>query len=130
MISPNSNLTTLVAAAINLVHESGSADSETIRIGDAGYRFVAQYHDEHGWIVVLLQEERADVICDNRMKRCFGLTARERQVARLLAERYSNKEIAHRLNVAVSTAGRHTERVLKKLGIATRRDVRRKLLES
>jgi DNA-binding NarL/FixJ family response regulator len=129
MIAPSADLTNLLAAAIGLVHAPEAAASEVIRIGDARYRLRAEYHEAGGWIVVLMQESEG-LICDDVLKTCYGLTAREIQVANLLAERLSNREIADRLDVTVSTAGRHTERVLKKLGVASRRDVRRKLLES
>lgn len=54
----------------------------------------------------------------------FGLTERESEVAQLLASRKTNKEIARMLSITVHTAWRHTERVLLKLGISSRRDVR------
>ena len=65
---------------------------------------------------------------NERLKRCYGLTNREIEVARLLAKRQSNKEIAEQLEVTVYTAGRHTERVMQKLGVGSRRDVRGKLV--
>ena len=54
----------------------------------------------------------------------FGLTERESQVAEFLARRKTNKEIARALSVTAHTARRHTERVLLKLGVSSRRDVR------
>ncbi|MGQ0563020.1 MAG: response regulator transcription factor [Gemmatimonadota bacterium] len=54
----------------------------------------------------------------------FGLTARESDVARLLAERLSCREIAERLGMGFSTARTHTERVLTKLGVRSKNDVR------
>jgi DNA-binding CsgD family transcriptional regulator len=44
-------------------------------------------------------------------------------VALLLAERRSNTEIAGALGISPHTAKRHTERVLGKLGVSTRRAV-------
>lgn len=51
------------------------------------------------------------------------LTAREREVAALLAARRTNVEIAAALGVAVPTARHHVERVMSKLGVASRRDI-------
>jgi DNA-binding CsgD family transcriptional regulator len=55
----------------------------------------------------------------------FGLTPQEARVAILLADQRSNREIADRLGVSVHTARHHTERVLAKLQIHSRYDVRR-----
>lgn len=55
--------------------------------------------------------------------RSFGLTSRETEVALLLASRLSAKEIGHLLGIAENTAKRHTERVLYKLGVGSRRHV-------
>jgi DNA-binding CsgD family transcriptional regulator len=54
---------------------------------------------------------------------CYRLTPRECEVARLLALRYSNKEISTRLGISPHTAWRHTDNVLAKLGVSTRRHV-------
>jgi DNA-binding CsgD family transcriptional regulator len=49
------------------------------------------------------------------------LTAREREVAALLAARRTNGEIAAALGVSPHTARHHTERVLQKFGVTSRR---------
>lgn len=61
------------------------------------------------------------------VRREFGLTKREAEVALLLAARRSNKEIADHLSIADKTAWRHTERVMAKLNTSSRRDVGRVL---
>lgn len=63
----------------------------------------------------------------SELRRRFGLTPREAEVALLLAARRSNKEIARDLSIAQKTAGRHTESVLAKLRTSSRRDVARVL---
>lgn len=56
-----------------------------------------------------------------------GLTARQRQIARLLANRATNAEIAAALGISVHTARHHSQRVLEKLGITSRSQVRTQL---
>ena len=127
MIKPKTDLTSLLSAAIGLVYAPRAESFDTVQIGTSRFRLITEHHKPTGWIVVLMQESAEDVLCDEELKSWYGLTGREIQVARLLAERQSNKEIAELLHVTVYTAGRHTERVLRKLGVASRRDVRGKL---
>jgi len=76
--------------------------------------------------VVLVAVERcpANVRSTHEIARRFRLTPQETRVAVLLADRRSNREIAHELGVTQHTARRHTERALCKLGIHRRTDVR------
>jgi DNA-binding CsgD family transcriptional regulator/PAS domain-containing protein len=55
-----------------------------------------------------------------RVRRIFGLTPREAEVARLLARGLSNAQVAAALGVSPHTAARHTDRVLPKLGVHAR----------
>lgn len=48
------------------------------------------------------------------------LTEREREIIRLLAEGYDNKEIAQKLNIAPKTAAFHITNILKKLKVKSR----------
>jgi DNA-binding CsgD family transcriptional regulator/tetratricopeptide (TPR) repeat protein len=50
----------------------------------------------------------------------FGLTEREREVAGVLAQGLSNREIAERLFIAEGTASVHVSRILRKLGVTSR----------
>lgn len=50
----------------------------------------------------------------------YGLTARETEVALLLAEGRSNSAIATALHISTHTARHHTQRVLSKLGVHSR----------
>ena len=52
-----------------------------------------------------------------------GLTRREREVAALIAEGMSNKEIAARLVTSRRTAESHVENILRKLGFTSRTQV-------
>lgn len=54
-----------------------------------------------------------------------GLTSRQVDVLRLLAEQLTNAEIADRLFISEKTAGHHVSAILTKLGVASRRDAAR-----
>jgi predicted ATPase/DNA-binding CsgD family transcriptional regulator len=58
-----------------------------------------------------------------------GLTRREREVAQLLAQGMSNKEIGRRLVISQRTAEAHVEHILTKLGFASRAQVANWLTE-
>jgi len=51
------------------------------------------------------------------------LTAREKELLRLLAEGYSNKEIAERLVISPSTVHSHHANLMKKLNLESRHDL-------
>jgi DNA-binding CsgD family transcriptional regulator len=55
-----------------------------------------------------------------RTSRSAGLTAREIEVLRLVAQGRSNREIAAELFIAEKTARNHVERVYAKLGVNNR----------
>jgi DNA-binding CsgD family transcriptional regulator len=55
------------------------------------------------------------------------LTPRESQVAAALVDGESNRQIAARLGVSEHTARRHTERILRKLGVRSRFAVAQRL---
>ena len=52
-----------------------------------------------------------------------GLTEREKQVLKLVAEGSSNKEIADLLGISVKTAMSHREHLMEKLGVHSRTDL-------
>lgn len=51
------------------------------------------------------------------------LSTREREVLGLLAEGYSNKEIAERLFISLSTVHTHRSNLMNKLGLSSRREL-------
>jgi DNA-binding CsgD family transcriptional regulator len=53
----------------------------------------------------------------------FGLTKREAQIARLLARRATNREIADQFDVSPHTVRHHVENIFAKLGVHSRRSV-------
>lgn len=75
-----------------------------------------------GTEAVLVTVERQDPALppSEQLQARFGLTPREAEVALLLAEGLDNRAVAERLYISPHTARRHTEKVLHKLGIASR----------
>jgi DNA-binding NarL/FixJ family response regulator len=55
----------------------------------------------------------------------LGLTSRQIEILRLLAEDLSNKVIAQRLKISPKTVDHHVMAVLTKLGVATRKEAAR-----
>ena len=53
----------------------------------------------------------------------FGLTKREAQIARFLARRATNKEIAQQLDLSPHTVRHHLENIFAKLGVHSRRAI-------
>lgn len=51
------------------------------------------------------------------------LSEREEEILRLIAWGYSNKEVAHRLDISVKTVEAHKANVMKKLGLTSRIDI-------
>src|SRR5690606_26414255 len=51
------------------------------------------------------------------------LTVRERQVARLVAEGYTNERVARELDMAEQTVGVHLRRIYRKLGVHSRNEL-------
>lgn len=117
----------LLKAAFNLIDTGEAAPTETVRVGNKDFRVIAERHEKHGWIVLLIQEPDP-VPSDYLLESLYGLTERQSEVARYLVDRLSNREMAERLGVAEATAARHTECVMRKIGVSSRNDVRVKLL--
>jgi Response regulator containing a CheY-like receiver domain and an HTH DNA-binding domain len=57
------------------------------------------------------------------------LTAREREVAQLVAEGLTNAELAQRLFISPRTAAVHVSNILRKLGVSSRTGVAQALAE-
>lgn len=71
-------------------------------------------------VLVTAASEIVNPLTDLELRSRFGLSAREIEVARLVASGLSNAEVAERLGVSYFTARNHVERLLSKLGVANR----------
>ena len=63
------------------------------------------------------------VLDDDELRERYGLTERQLNVARLMAEGCTNAEMASRLGVSFFTARNHAEQVMGKLGVTNRASV-------
>jgi DNA-binding CsgD family transcriptional regulator len=122
-------LTKLLEAAFRLLDSGASVPLDTIRIGGRDFRVIAERHEQQGWILVLMPEPDP-VPCVYTLMERYGLTERQVEVARLLAERYTDREMADALGVTLATAQRHAQNVMKKLRVSSRKDVAALLRES
>lgn len=59
-------------------------------------------------------------LTDDALRDRFGLTERQIEVARLLAQGHSNAEIGEALGITTLTARNHTDQIMLKLGASTR----------
>lgn len=59
-------------------------------------------------------------LTDDALRERYGLTERQIEVARLLAQGHSNAEIGEALGITTLTARNHTDQILLKLGASTR----------
>jgi DNA-binding NarL/FixJ family response regulator len=82
-----------------------------------------QLFGAHPAVLVTVTIAAAEPLTDEVLHAEYGLTTRETQVARLIAEGLSNSEIATRLGVRFFTARNHVERTLAKLGVGSRHRV-------
>ncbi len=71
-------------------------------------------------VLITVESAAARPLTDAEVRDRFGLTAREIEVARLLADGLSNQEIADRLGLSFFTARNHVERLLPKMGASNR----------
>ena len=108
----------LMAGACGLLLKSAGPDdlAAALRIAAAGYAILAP--SLAPWLINKLPARRA--MASLYRERLSGLSGRERDVLRLLAQGYNNAEIASLLHLGESTVKSHVQRVLRKLGIRDR----------
>lgn len=81
-------------------------------------------------VLLALEQTVPDPLTESSLQARFGLTRQEGRITRLLAEGWSNQEIAEKLSISAHTAKRHTEHVLHKLGVRSRAEVAIRVLRS
>ena len=115
------------------MHASPVYLQEAMRAGGCGYVLKISASEELGTAVEYALQGRnyvspsfgADTLASlcatsgKRPRTPAGLTDRQRQVLQLIAEGYSNKEIAAMLKISVKTAEFHRERIMRKLDVHT-----------
>jgi DNA-binding CsgD family transcriptional regulator/PAS domain-containing protein len=77
---------------------------------------------DHG-VIITIERRVARPLTDDELRARYGITTRELEVARAVAEGLSNQALAERLGVSFFTARNHVERVLGKLGAQNRAQV-------
>ncbi len=106
-----------IAAAIMLLRAAEAPDYTTDEILQLR-RF--QPFLEHAFRMV---RERSESCASEDALQAYGLTAREREVARLMAAGATNAEIARALFLSLPTVKTHVSHVLGKLGVRSRTEL-------
>jgi DNA-binding CsgD family transcriptional regulator len=83
---------------------------------------------ESATVLITIERARATLPSREFVMRRFAMTAREADVALLLARGIRNAAIASELNISTHTARHHTESVLAKLNLHSRAEVARALV--
>ena len=113
-------------AALDTGEEAQAVRS--VRMGRSVYRLRGTIVGEQllgaeSAVLVTVSASATEPLSDAVLHGEFGLTTREIEVARLIAEGLSNNEIADRLGVRFFTARNHVERTLAKLRVTSRHRV-------
>jgi DNA-binding CsgD family transcriptional regulator len=107
-------------------HAVGQTGERTVATHRGHYRLSASLAGEPdplAGVLVLLEPLFREPLTNDELRERFDLTTREIRVARQIADGLRNDAIASRLGISPHTARRHTERILEKLGIASRAQV-------
>jgi DNA-binding CsgD family transcriptional regulator len=93
--------------------------SALVRTGPHGRFACRAVRTKAGTVLVVTRSESEGTSSRNRL-RSLGLTPREAEVLQHLTRGRSNREIAGKLDVSLSTVKRHLESVYRKLGVTNR----------
>lgn len=116
------------AVVILTMHSDAVLERQLLRAGAAA--FVTKTVDSAQLIAVIERavppaEEPIDPGADTESPAAI-LTVREQEVLRMIAQAYSNRDIATSLSIAEGTVKRHTTNMYEKLGATSRIDAVRK----
>jgi DNA-binding NarL/FixJ family response regulator len=98
-----------------MMHCDKDEITQAIQKTTQGERFLCGHIVE-----TLLTSKKADLLPENSQSAyCGGVTISEREmeIIKLIAEGYSNNEIADRLFISVHTVGTHRKNIMSKLGL-------------
>ena len=127
------DLAALRPSSARMVQAPSAPGHRKVRTGAGAYSVRASFLKEEvpggPAILVSLRSRTNRLPAKAAIRDRFGLTARQAEVALLLARRKTNAEVAEILTISPHTARRHTESVLGSLGIGSRRQVREALLD-
>ena len=107
---------------------SGTADTESVKKLYAGYEVFA-YFEKQAFDRNRFLESAIEAV-EGRFDAIESLTPREREVLGLLAQGYTNKEIAENLVISTNTVKRHLKSIFEKLGVNTRSAAAAKAVEA
>jgi predicted ATPase/DNA-binding CsgD family transcriptional regulator len=121
------------APALKTVGFTGANEILRDRLGDEVYQRCVEEGRQHtldeaveigrARVALLAPSMGERVAVEPHPFAAFGLTPREIQIAMLLKQRLSDREIAERLFISPRTAGTHVTSILGKLGLASRREI-------
>jgi two-component system response regulator NreC len=118
------------------VHESEDYVAQVLAAGASGYvikraaaeelvRAIHSVHQGQGYLdpataKVVITEYVRQIESGRKLHSHDMLTDREREVLQLIAEGYTNREIADMLHVSIKTVQNHRSQLMKKLGLHDR----------
>lgn len=107
------------AAAVVLDGQSPREAAKAIRAAEQGNAIL---DPETAGVLVIRMQELSKLCVDEGIdvSRCDALTAREREIAGLIARRATNEQIAQQLGIAVGTVKTHVHNILEKLDVDSR----------
>jgi two-component system response regulator NreC len=110
-----------------LTHHSGLCSLPALRRASPGTAIVMPPTEDSG--PRLVRAVRIAARGSGRDRGRDGLTAREREIARMIALGHTNREIAERLVLSIRTVETHRSRIQRRLGLGSRAQLVRWALE-